>query len=180
MSSGRYPKREKPRATNPQILRVAREVSANLKRRSVPHVLIGGLAVSAYGYDRATHDADFLVSGEAQEEIAGDTLGGEVRGKTITVHGVDVDLLFPKENQDFLEDVFVGARKICGIPVVPIEVLIYLKLIAARARDQGDIVELVKRGKVKINRVVTYLREHRPDLIEDFKALVVQAENEPE
>ncbi len=39
-----------------------------------------------------------------------------------------------------------------GLPIVPIEVLIYTKLMAKRWRDLADVVELVKAG-ADLNRV---------------------------
>lgn len=165
------------RAVNPRILRVARAFSKELSRRGIPHALIGGLAVGEYGYERATADVDFLVSGEAQSDVAGDPLGGEVQGKTVRYRGVDVDLLFPGAEQDFLE---ADIRRSKGkMPIIPQEVLIYLKLIAPRAKDNADIVELIKRGKINLARVRAYLRQHRPDLMEDFDSFVALADSEP-
>lgn len=166
-------------AVNPKILRVARETSARLSDRGVAHALVGGLAVCARGYARATRDVDFLVEDSAREEIAGDRLGGEVEGKTVDVGGVAVDFLFPRSGEKFLNAAIRAATVVEGIPTIGAEVLIYLKMVAGRARDQGDVVELLKRGKVDVAKARAILRRRRPDLVEDFDAFVQQAEWEP-
>lgn len=169
-------------ASNPKILRAAREMSKILKQKGIAHALIGGLAVAAYGYKRATGDADFLISGDAQDQLAGDMLGGEVHGKTIVFKGVVIDLLFPSREQGFLEAEIQKAhtKNNNGIPTISQEALVYMKLIASRMKDNADIVELLKRGKIDKERVVKYLEKHRPDLVEDFEALALQAEHEPD
>lgn len=173
-------RRRRVGATNPKILSVAKRLSKRLTKRGVRHALIGGLAVGSHGYERATKDADFLIADESRIDIAGESLGGEVEGKTIVVDGVDVGLLFPRYGEEFLDAAITRAAKKNGIPVIPIEALIYLKLTAARTRDQGDIVELVKRGRVNTSNVRTYLEKRRPDLVDDFDALVLQAGQEPD
>ena len=167
-------------ATNPKIIRVAKNMSKYFTSRHIKHVVIGGLAVAAHGYERATKDVDFLISNESQETIAGDPLGGEVWGKTILMNRVHVDLLFPKPHEVFLEAAFQHAKIINDMPTVDIEVLIYLKLSASRAKDQADIIELLKRGRIHIKNVVTYLKKHAPEYVDDFQQLVHQAQHEPD
>ena len=180
MSNHRYKDKEKSvSATNPAVIKVARGMSRKLDKLGVEHALIGGLAVSAHGYERATADVDFLVTTKSREQIAGNSLGGEVEGKTVRVKaGVDVDFLFPKEGQSFLNAAVRRAERVGGIPTIPVEVLVYLKLVAARARDEGDVVELLKRNVVDRQKTAAYLRRHRPDLVEDFESLCLQADVE--
>lgn len=168
-------------AINPKILRAAQEFSAELRRRGIPHAIIGGLAVGAHGYPRATRDADFLIAREALDAVAGAALGGEVEGKTLRFRGVIIDLLFASADEGFLEDEIARARPGVGAaPVVSVEALIYMKLDAARAKDTADVVELIKRGAVTEARALAYLRAHRPDLVDDFRSCALQASVEPE
>lgn len=166
-------------AVNPKILRVAREMSKKLTFQGIQHALIGGLAVNARGYARATSDVDFLIAEVSRQAVAGNDLGGEVEGKTVKVSGVQVDFLFPKRGQSFLNREVSRAEMIREIPTITTDVLIYLKLLASRARDQGDVVELLKLGKVDVAAAKSLLQKHRPDLVDDFEAMVLQAEYEP-
>lgn len=175
----KHRKKRAPRtveALNPALLKAARRVSKMLTERGHAHALIGGLAVNAHGYARATSDVDFLVSSDAEAQLTGDSLGGTARGKTIRSEGVDVDLLFPREGEEFLEDAIRAASG--ATPVIPKGALVYMKLAVGRMKDTADVVQLLKLGKLAVPVVVAYLKKHRPDLVEDFKAMVEQAKYE--
>ena len=167
-------------AVNPKVVKAARDMSARLTKRNIPHALIGALAFGAHGYERATGDVDFLVTADVADEIAGDSLGGEVWGKTVKVGGIDIDLVFPSSQQEFLEADLRRAKIIDRIPVLAIEPLIYMKMVAGRAKDNADIIELLKRGKVDKKRVVAYLNRHDSDKVEDFNSIVMMSELEPD
>ena len=51
----------------PQVRDAAVKTAAQLEQLGVRYALVGGLAVGAYGYVRATTDVDFLVGEEAFE-----------------------------------------------------------------------------------------------------------------
>lgn len=166
------------RRMNAKVLSVARSVSRQLTDRGIAHAVVGGLAVAAAGYNRTTDDVDVLVTDSSSAEIGGDLLGGEVLGKTVRVRGVDVDVLFADE--DYLEEAIAavvarGGQKVPYIGVVP---LVVMKVAAGRMKDQADVVELLKRGKVPVARVAALLRRARPELVDDFEALVAQAREE--
>ena len=55
----------------PRVLDAMRSASDELTRLGVRHALVGGLAVGAHGYPRATKGVDFLVGDEAFEHHAG-------------------------------------------------------------------------------------------------------------
>jgi hypothetical protein len=61
-----------------------------------------------------------------------------------------------------------------GLAIVPIEVLIYMKLVARRRRDLVDVIELVKAG-ADVNHVRDYLRQYANDLVPSFEELVNEA-----
>lgn len=64
-----------------------------------------------------------------------------------------------------------------GLPVVSIEVLVYLKLVAHPMRDRADVTELLKRG-ADPTHIRGYLSQHAPDLLERFDVLAEQAARE--
>lgn len=165
----RRSQRREPDVMSPKILNAAQEVSDQLTKRGYPHVLIGGLAVRHYGYKRTTSDVDFLVSSDVADQIAGDALGGVVRGKSFRTAGnVTIDILFPKDDESFLE---AEIRKADG-GTISEEGLVYLKLEAGRMKDQADITELAKRGKLNVSSIKKFLTRHRPDLVDEFESLV--------
>jgi hypothetical protein len=55
----------------PEVIEAMKVASAALQKAKVRHVLVGGLAVGAHGFPRATKDVDFLVGDEAFERHAG-------------------------------------------------------------------------------------------------------------
>jgi hypothetical protein len=120
----------------PRILDAMRVASARLTELGVRHALVGGLAVGAWGYVRATSDVDFLVGEEAFEHHAGGLVTMKY-GVPIQVGGVAVDLLSASANDcgDALDLPRSG-----GVPVAPLAVLIGLKLNSPRPKDLADVV----------------------------------------
>ena len=57
---------------------------------------------------------------------------------------------------------------------MPIEALVYLKLVAKRRRDLVDIIELVKAG-ADLKHVRDCLRQYADDLLPLFEELVNEA-----
>ena len=66
--------------------------SRALSERGIRHVIVGGLAVGANGYPRATKVVDFLVGDEAFERHA-DGFVTMKYGIPIEINGVAIDLL---------------------------------------------------------------------------------------
>lgn len=178
----------------PSVREAARAAHDDLSRRSIPHVLIGGFAVNAYGYPRATADVDFLVPRRVLAGLNGRPLAQEagVEGRTVKVpargESVDVDFVaIPRSSAvpaAVWEQVFAAARPADGLPIIPLEGLVLLKLLANRTKDQADIVELVKRqGEDVARRVGVWLKrslrgEEGSDLLSDFDVLVLTAKSE--
>ena len=153
----------------PNVRDAARTTSAQLKQLGVRHALAGGLAVGAYGYIRNTADVDFLVGDEAFEHHG--TFVTFKAGVPIEVNGVKIDYLSPARLGPQMEDVFSNAPVSDGMTVVPSEVLIYMKLVANRRRDQMDIIELLRAG-ADPNVVRAYLDQHASDLVPRFESLL--------
>src|SRR5258708_35274194 len=101
-----------------QVLDAMRVASATLTKLGVRHTLVGGLAVGAHGYPRATKDVDFLVGDEAFEHHAGGIVTMKP-GIPIQIGGVLVDLLSAQPDEGALGAVPV-VRAGPEVPVAPI------------------------------------------------------------
>jgi hypothetical protein len=159
---------------SPKIRTAVEKTHSALEASGIRHALGGGLAVGAHGEPRATKDVGFLVGNEAFI-IHG---GGVVTlhpALPIAIDGVPVDAVPVPDDASFLAEGFERAAVSEGIPVVPIETLVCMKLLALRPRDRRDIEDLVRSG-VDARRVRPYVAAHLPDLLEEFDALVAGAE----
>ena len=154
----------------PRILEAMRIASARLTDLGVRHVLVGGLAVGAWGYARATSDVDFLVGEEAFEHHPGGLVTMKY-GVPIQVGGVAVDLLSASANHR--EDALTSFRS-DGVSVAPLEVLIYLKLKSPRPKDLADVMELIRLG-IERAAIRADLVTHPPELVEKWDRAVADA-----
>jgi hypothetical protein len=143
--------------------------SEALSRIGVRHALVGGLAVGAHGYPRATRDVDFLVGAEAFEHHAGGLVTMKP-GVPIQVAGVAIDFLSIGKDESYLEAAF-------SEPVVGAPVLVYLKLKSPRSRDRTDLIELVKVG-MDLGDVRSYLGAYAPTLLPKLEEIVLAARAE--
>ena len=155
---------------SPRILEAMRVASARLTELGVRHVLVGGLAVGAWGYARATKDVDFLVGEEAFEHHPGGLVTMKY-GVPIQVGGVAVDLLAASatDREDVLESPRSG-----GVPVAPLAVLIYLKLKSPRPRDRADVMELIRLG-IDLDAIRADLVARSAELVEKWDRAVADA-----
>lgn len=158
----------------PEVLDAMRAASHALKRAGVRHVVVGGLAVGANGFPRATRDVDFLVGDEAFERHAGGLVTLRP-GVPFQVNRVAVDFIVTEASEGFLEaalDAEAGSI-IDGPP------LVYLKLKSPRHKDRTDVIELVKAG-LDVERCRRYLATHAPSFVADFDDAVRRAQAEEE
>jgi hypothetical protein len=160
----------------PSVRAAALAAHQELVRLGIPHAFVGGLAVGAHGYVRATSDVDFLVGEEAFEEHGAGIVTFRP-GVPIHVGGVSIDYLTAAKLGAHLRAVLEHPLLSDGLPVVPVEDLVFMKLVAHRMRDRADVTELLKRG-IDATRVRPYLATHAPDLLPSFEALVEQAARE--
>jgi hypothetical protein len=156
----------------PRVREAAVKTADQLKRLGIRHALAGGLAVGAHGYIRATVDVDFLVGEEAFEHRG--ALVAFKAGVPIEVDGVRIDYISPVSLGPQLEEVLNHPPMDEDLAVVPIEALIYMKLVAKRRRDLVDVVELVKVG-AEVKQVRDYLQRFASDLVPLFEELVNEA-----
>jgi hypothetical protein len=156
----------------PRVHEATIKTANQLNHLGIRYALAGGLAVGAHGYIRATTVVDFLV-GEAAFEHQG-LLVAFKAGVPIEVDGIRIDYLSPASLGQQLEEVLDHPPMNEGLPIVPIEVLIYMKLVAKRRKDLVDIVELLKVG-ADVKRVQNYLHQYATDLLPVFDELVNEA-----
>ena len=156
----------------PRVVGAMRTTSRLLSELHVNHVVVGGLAVGANGYPRATKDVDFLVSDAAFLTKE----GGIVLlapGIPFQVDGVAIDYLVASPDEVHLAAVLEGSFG----AAIDAPRLIYMKLKANRLRDQLDVVELIKAG-VDRDACRSYLQTNAPDLVELFDRYAQQAATE--
>jgi hypothetical protein len=155
-----------------KILEAMRLSSEALTLVGVRHVVIGGLAVGANGYPRATKDVDFLVGGEAFENHANGLVTLRA-GVPFQVNGVAIDFLSPATDEAFLEDVLAAEPG----SIVDAAPLVYLKLKSPRAKDRVDVIELVKAG-IDVDSCERYLQANAPAFLPLFTEAVERAAEE--
>lgn len=158
----------------PRMRSAVEKTHAALAAAGIRHALAGGLAVGAHGEPRATKDVDFLVGSEAFIVHAGGVVTLHP-ALPIAIDGVPVDAVRIPESAEFLADGFDRAIFSEGIPIVPIEILVCMKLLALRPRDRRDVEALIRAG-VDARRLRPYVATHLPALLGEFDALADAAE----
>jgi hypothetical protein len=161
---------------SPEVLEALRGATEQLHRAGVRHALAGGLAVGAWGYPRASKDVDFLVGNEAFI-VHGAGFVTFAPGVPITFNGIAIDSLSATPDEVFLAESLGRAVVDEGVPILPIEALIYMKLKSPREKDRVDVIELVKAG-IATGPVREWLAKHAPDMARRFEAAVEQARRE--
>jgi hypothetical protein len=158
----------------PKVLDALRLASEALAAAGVRHVVVGGLAVGANGYPRATKDVDFLVGAEAFHHHANGlvTMRPEI---PFQVSGVAVDLLSPEADEEFLEATLAAPPG----SMMEAPPLVYMKLKSPRRKDHVDVIELIKGG-IDVKQCRAYLALHAPALVAAFDDSVTQADREQE
>lgn len=143
------------------------------------HALIGGFALKAYGYMRATLDVDFILKQEDQSKIIQflESLGFETlyRSKGYSNHqhvlsGLGrIDFVYIKG--ETAKTIFSEAKrhyvlKDVKLPVVNPKHLVALKIFAIkndpsrRFREMADIQYLMRLPEVKTEEVKDYFEKH--------------------
>jgi hypothetical protein len=156
----------------PKVRDAAIKTAAQLNHLGIRYALAGGLAVGAHGYIRATTDVDFLVGEEAFDHQG--PLVAFKAGVPIEVDGIRIDYLSPASLGPQMEQILDHPPMSEGLPIVPIEALIYMKLVAKRRKDMVDVIELVKAG-ADVTLARDYLKQYAVDLVPMFEELVNEA-----
>jgi hypothetical protein len=146
-----------------------RVASAALKRAGVRHAVIGGLAVGANGFPRATKDVDFLVGEEAFEHHSAGLVTLRA-GVPFQVNRVAVDFIAPDADEGFLAAV-LSSEPGAIMGAAP---LVYMKLKSPRHKDRTDVIELIKAG-IDIEACRSYLAANAPAFSAEFEGAVARA-----
>ena len=171
--------------------RLAVELARLCKEAGVAPLVIGGLAVNHHGYARFTADVDLLVSrGEALRLVQRFKQEHGWRrhreGFKNTLLGVGVDICVegertsPSSTETFPAPESLRAISVRPLPVPALSELIALKVMSGRARDDADVVELLKRHRRRIVplRTAATRRLRTAGARARLKALVARAREE--
>lgn len=158
------------------VWRAMVDASRLLDELGIKHVLVGALAVGAHGWARATKDVDFLVDDSAWIKIETGLIVMRA-GLPVEAHGVPVDTLSIRDDERHLLSAFESPIISEGVPIAPVEALIYLKLVSPRSKDRVDVLELVRAG-IDLERVRSYLRLHAPGLLDKLDEIALAAQEE--
>lgn len=153
------------------VLLDAIDTSSRLTELGVPHALIGGLAVGLHGHPRATKDVDYLVGTEAFERTFPILVYREEL-KDLVKMGV-IDLLGVPPTYPTLADYLIVPEE-GEVPVLPVEALVLMKLVAARTQDMADISALLEVG-ANPDEILRFLHLNGPSLVTKFEALLSES-----
>jgi hypothetical protein len=168
-----------------QLALQLRELDSAFRSRGIAYAAIGGLAVNAHGFVRATRDIDLLVLVEDADKVrvAALALGYQILndGKEIASYVRDLQRFDVMHAQrpisrgllDRSMEINLGDMK---LPVIPVEGLIGLKVQAyndnpRRLQDVMDMVELfrVHQQTLNMDEVRSYFRLFdREKLLDDI------------
>lgn len=158
-------------ALSPDVVSALRRAHEALAALGVRHLVVGGIAVGAHGFLRATRDVDFLVGDEAFERPFGDFVVMKA-GLPIAIQRVAIDYLSPLDGAEM--EAVLDAAPADVLRVVPVEMLVLMKLIAFRPKDRLDVQGLVQAG-LDVTQVRAYLTRVAPTQVQAFDRLVAEA-----
>ena len=152
-----------------------RQISEIFRKAGIKHVVVGGLAVGANGYLRNTNNLDFLVDNSAF--VFKDKVVYVRNDLPIKYFGTRVNWvsMSPAEAPIFSKFLLLPARD--QVPIMPIEPLIAMKLIAARHKDRTDIIELIK-VRSNLTSITEFVSTNIPFLLPLLNELIICAEEE--
>jgi len=146
------------------------EVTSCLESLSIPHMLIGGLAVSLWGEPRATLDIDLILWVEPEKlELTVQRLCERFHTPVaaprefvelyrilplITAQGVRADLIFASLPYERHAIDRAATKDVAGRPlrVAAVEDLLLMKAMSEREKDLEDARRLVRRHAASLDR----------------------------
>lgn len=146
--------------------RLAEELARLCHEAGVAPLVIGGLAVNHHGYARFTADVDLLLSkAEAMplrrrfKQEQGWRRHREGFKNTVLDVGVDIcvegERTSPHSAETFPAPADLRSVPVRPLPVPELSELIALKVMSGRARDDADVVELLKRHRRRMRDLRT-------------------------
>ena len=171
--------------------RLADDLAGIARELGITPLVIGGLAVNHHGYLRLTADLDVLVSKAAAAGLlrrlrAEPGWKRHHEGFKNSVLGVSVDICVegektaPGSAETFPNPGELATIDTAPLPVPALSELIALKVMSGRARDDADVVELLKRHRPRIADVrrKAAKRLRTAEARERLGALVLRARDE--
>jgi hypothetical protein len=146
------------------------EAAEALESCSIPYILIGGLAVAAWGEPRSTLDVDLSVWADPEKlpqavaclcrtlrSLTAEPLQFVERSRVLPLEsrgGIRLDIVFgvlPIQREAILRAVVkpIGGRM---IPVATVEDLVLMKLVSERQKDLDDARALLRRFQKTLDR----------------------------
>ena len=141
----------------------------------VKHVVVGGLAVGANGYLRNTNNLDFMVDNSAF--VFRDRVVYVRSDLPIKYFGTRVNWVSMSPSEEPIFGKFLVLPTRDQVPIMPIEPLIGMKLIAARHKDRTDIIELIK-VRSNLTSITEFVNTNIPHLLPLLNELIICAEEE--
>ena len=146
--------------------RLADDLARICREADVKPVVIGGLAVNHHGYMRVTADVHILVA--RKEAVA---LYRRLRSESgwrryaegfkNTELGIGLDICVegertaPRSVEEFPDPALLDTIDVDPLPVPTLPELLALKVMSGRARDDADVVELLKRHRSRMASLKT-------------------------
>ncbi len=138
---------EKPMIRTEDGLAALVQLARRARKAQVRYALCGGLAMHLYGFSRATTDVDVLASAVLDLaaahtlSIGGDSYVVKVKGRAIVVDWI--------VRNDFYEQALAEAVDSgVGHPILSPEWLVIIKYMAGRAKDQLDLLWLLRQPEL--------------------------------
>lgn len=150
-------------ALGPNVQATVRDSHRALSALNIPHVIVGGVAVGAWGNPYATKDVDWLVSDDAF--VKHGTLVTFKSGLPIFGPGnVAIDYLsaegFPALVAERMRRAIERSRRDpSAVFICEPEVLVFMKLHAGRPKDISAVVALIAAGGIDATDVRAFLVE---------------------
>ena len=164
------------------------QLSSDLKREGIDYMVIGAVALLAYGYPRFTEDIDLVLTTEGLEAFHQNLIGvgylpafqGARRKIRSTRAGVSIEVLtageYPGDGKPKPVSFPVPAEasiEVEGVRIVTLEKLVELKLASGmtapdRLKDLADVQELIKLRRLTsefAEQLDPYVREQFLNLL---------------
>lgn len=166
----------------PNVLRTVERVERSLAE--IEHVLIGGQAVYFSGYQRFSKDVDIGVIRPVREAAAALLRGGfqSIQGARFVDPDTRVEVDVVKLPRATIPYVKTPTRVDAGgltLPVLPLPALVALKVKVGRAKDEADVIELLKAGSVPDRDEVARILKGLGETGDGYDRLVQRAATEP-
>jgi hypothetical protein len=150
---------------------------------------VGGVATRHYMPERVTSDLDILVAAEDAPTVRGRLERAGYRYvQALTVagsvwrspEGVEVDVL--ESNESWVTRALTDAeqnRDLQGLPVLPLPYFVLMKLTSGRARDVGDLTQMLGLAEEdQLNEVRQVIAAFEPEALEDLESMIALGQME--